>query len=213
MQAEGKHRPGIVSWLSRLKSEHLISQAQFRFVTTAVKYGDKDFFVDDVFSDSLSLNADLLTDLGDDWLSRIIDELDATEQLVKQLGYLAQSLAKAAGDSLGDDAGDGPSDAAKEQAYYQLDSPFRQWLLGIDPENGEMSEACDRWWERARRIVRNLGRELVEQSGPLAFIGREIKKKEKGKEVTRRYTAPEAYNSFLHHTATRQAMKGGEKNE
>lgn len=209
VQAEGKHRPGVVSWLARLKSDCLISRAQFRFKTTAVHYGDKDFFADDVFSDSLSLNAGLLTTLGEHWVSRIIGELETTEQLVQHLGYLAQSLAKAAGN----EQGEGPESAAKEQAYFLLDAPFRQWLEEIKPEQDEMSEVCDRWWEQAKRMIRDLGEKLVRQSGRQAFVGHVIKEGPKGKKVERRYTAPEAYNCFLRRTATRQALKGGEKHE
>jgi len=209
VQAEGKHRPGVVSWLARLKSDCLISRAQFRFKTTAVHYGDKDFFADDVFSDSLSLNAGLLTTLGEHWVSRIIGELETTEQLVQHLGYLAQSLAKAAGN----EQGEGPESAAKEQAYFLLDAPFRQWLEEIKPEQEEMSEVCDRWWEQAKRMIRDLGEKLVRQSGRQAFVGHVIKEGPKGKKVERRYTAPEAYNCFLRRTATRQALKGGEKHE
>lgn len=209
VQAEGKHRPGVVSWLARLKSDCLVSRVQFRFKTTAVHYGDKDFFADDVFSDSLSLNADLLTALGDHWVSRIIGELETTEQLVQHLGYLAKSLSKASGNK----QGEGPENAAKEQAYFLLDNPFRQWLEEIEPEQDEMSEVCDRWWKQAKRMIQGLGEKLVQQSGRQAFVGHVVKEGPKGKEVERRYTAPEAYNYFLWRTATRQALKGGEKHE
>lgn len=203
-QSEGNRRPGVVSWLARLITEDLISRSHYRFQTAGVKYGDKDFFVDDVFSDSLSFSAGLLIDLGADWVSRIIDEIEITERLVGQAGYLAQRIARAAGD----DDGGNQKNAAREQAYFRLDEPFRRWLESIDPEGDrEMREICEEWWDQAKRIVRDLGRELVEQSGPQAFVGRNVK--EKGKEDAHRYTAPEAYNRFLYFTSSREAMKGG----
>lgn len=193
-QSEAKHLPGVVAWLARLKSDNLIPRSHFRFQTAAVKYGDKDFFVDDVFADSLSFNADLLTTLGENWVNRIIDMIGKTEELVRQIGYLAQNLAKAAGDS----DGSSQKQAAQEQAYFLLDSPFRRWLEAIDPERDSINDTCTQWWEQAKIIIRHFGEELVNQTGPQAIVGRYVKEKEKGKDVERRYTAPEAYNRFLY---------------
>ncbi len=193
-QSDAKHPPGVVAWLARLKTDNLIPRSYFCFQTAAVKYGDKDFFVDDVFGDSLSFNADLLTTLGEDWVNRIIDMIGKTDDLVRQVGNLAQNLAKAAGDS----DGSSQKKAAQEQAYYLLDTPFRRWLEGIDPKRDSMNDACTQWWEQAEKIIRDFGKELVSQAGPQAIVGRYVKEKEKGKEVERRYTAPEAYNRFLY---------------
>ncbi len=197
---EGRHRSGVVSWLARLKAENLIPRPHFCFQTAAVKYGDKDFFIDDVFSDSISLNAGLLTALGADWVNRIIEELETTEKLTRQAGRLAQNLAKAAGNA----DGNKQKEAAIEQAYFRLDMPFRKWLEEIDPVRDEMVTVCDQWWEQAKSIVRGLGKEIVEQAGPQAFVGRTIRENKK----EQRYTTPEAFNQFLYYTSTRDALKG-----
>lgn len=202
-QAHDKHRPGIVNWLARLKERDFIPRLHFHFQTAAISYGTMEAVIDDVFSDTISFNADLLTTLGADWISRIIEEIETAEKLAEQAGRLAQDLAKASGSA----DGARQKDAAKEQAYFRLDMPFRKWLEGIDPAQDEMVEASDRWWRQARSIVRSLGKELVEQAGPQAFVGRVVTKD--GKE--RRYIAPQAYNSFLYHTSTRDALKGGSK--
>jgi CRISPR system Cascade subunit CasA len=204
VQNQGKRRPGIVNWISRLKSENIILFTHFRFLTASVKYGDKDFFIDDVFSDSISINAELLTELGSDWVSRIVAEIETTEQLVAQVGFLAKSLTIASG---GRD--DGHRNAAKEQAYFRLDVPFRKWLEEIDPINDEMREASDIWWKEEQRIIRRLGKELVDKFGLTAFIGRTVSEMN-GKKV-RRHTAPEAYNKFLYRTSNRETLKGGYK--
>ncbi|MDD2359857.1 MAG: type I-E CRISPR-associated protein Cse1/CasA [Syntrophaceticus schinkii] len=198
-QGNNERRPGVIGWLSRLKADNIITRTHFRFQTAAVKYGDKDFFVDDIFSDSLSFNADLLTNLGKNWVHRIINEINATDKLVDQVRWLAHNLARATGD------GDKESlkkkkNAAKEQAYFRLDAPFRQWLEGIVPERDSMEETCKQWREQARRIVRELGKELVTQSGPQAFVGRVVVDKKK-KNKKQRYTSPEAYNQFLIRTS------------
>jgi len=206
-QSEGKRRPGIVNWLARLEGEGWINRSRLRFQTAAVKYGDKDFFIDDVFSDTLSMSAGMLTKLGESWVGLIVDEIATADMLAAQVGYLAQNIAVAQGDR----DGANPRKAALEQAYFRLDAPFRQWLERIDPQRDEENkeEICDAWWEEEKTLIRALGRELVEQAGPRAFAGRTVKEK-KGEH---HYSAPEAYNRFLIHTASRQALKGGRKDE
>lgn len=199
---DSRKLPGIVEWLVELRKRDWISRAQFQFEITGVKYGDKDFFVDDVMQDSIAFNAGLLTAMGDAWMGRIVEEIQTIELLVNRVGRLAQDLAKAAGDSDGGHA----RNMAKEQAYYRLDLPFRAWLEGIDPAETEIDAACDAWWERARGIVRALGAELVHRSGANAFVGRTITENKR----SRRYTAPEAYNWFLYGTSSREALKGGQ---
>ncbi len=92
-----------------------------------------------------------------------------------------------------------------EQAFFRLDIPFRSWLEKIDPEKDEMGIVCDQWWEQAKSIVRILGRELVEQAGVRAIVGRVVTENKK----QQRYTAPEAFNRFLYYTSTRDLLKGG----
>ena len=48
--------------------------------------------INDVFSDSLSFSADLLSNLGEPWIKRIIDEIAVTEKLVYEIGRLALKL-------------------------------------------------------------------------------------------------------------------------
>ena len=208
LQAEGKRRPGIVSWLARLKYEGLLQEQKFCLRTTGVKYGDKDFFVEDTFSDSISMNTGLLGNSGEVWVGRIISELAITNQHVQQVGELAIRISKASG-GYNDDV----KNIAKEQAYFRLNSKFQVWLENIDPENDELDETCELWFEQSQKVVRGLGRELVEQAGPQAFVGREIKEKIEGKEVERRYTLPAAYNYFLARTANRESIGGGKNYE
>lgn len=208
-QGGSGRRPGVVSWLARLKSEGMIPSRHFQFQTAAVKYCDKDFFVDDVFGDAISFNADLLTGFGESWISRVLDEVAIADKLAEQAGQLAQNLAIAAGA----DNGWPLKMHAKEQAYYRMDLPFRRWLESIDPQDVSVGkeELCNLWWEQAKSIVRELGRELVNQTGPQAFAGRIITDEKKKKSY--RYTAPEAYNRFLYKTSSREALQASNMNE
>lgn len=194
--------PGLIGWLSRLTEEQMIPRTHYLFQIAGVKYGDKDFFVDDVFADSLVFSADLLTELGEGWVQRIIEEIETTDRLVDQVSQLALNLLKASGDS----SGSGQKNMAKELAYYRIDQPFRQWLNSIEPgrDGDKKEEICQVWWEKAQSIIRELGRELVNQTGPQSFIGRVVFDKKKNREY--RYTAPEAYNRFLLNTSSPDAL-------
>jgi CRISPR system Cascade subunit CasA len=202
-QSEGKHRPGVVSWLALLKGKKLIPLSHFRFQIAAVEY-NKNSSVKDLFSDSISFNAGLLTALGADWVNRILGEIETADMLAKQAGRLAQDIAKA----VGDNDGYTQRDAAEAQAYFRMDAPFRKWLEEINPERDEMNDICNQWWEQASRIVWGLGRELVEQCGPQAISGRVVEDKNKKKV---RHNTPLAYNLFQQSTSTREKLKGGQR--
>lgn len=206
---ESNRTPGIIRWLARLKSEQLIPRTHFCFMTAAVKYGDKDFFADDVFSDSITFSGEMLTALGESWVNRIIGEIETTDRLVHQVGQLARNLVKASGNA----ETSGPRNAAKEQAYYRINQPFRRWLASIDPQKDDdkKDELCNQWWEQAKGIIQGLGQEMVNQSGPQAFAGRVEKDERTGKEY--RYTAPEAYNRFIYRTSNRETLSRMYKKE
>ena len=201
-QSEGSHRPGLIGWLARLRNEGFLPHYQYKFQTVAVKFDSKKMSINDVFSDSLSFSADLLSNLGEPWIKRIIDEIAVTEKLVYEIGRLALKIAHASGAT--DKEGFEQRNLAREQAYFHLDMPFRRWLQNIRPEQDSMHAACTLWWEQEQRIIRDLGKELVKQAGPQAITGR-IKQDDKTKK-TYHYSAAEAYNQFLYKTSKREFL-------
>ena len=205
VQSENQRRPGVVNWLAKLMSEQRIIRKQFQFMTIGVAYGAKDCSLEDVFSDSITMNASVLKRLRNAWIHRISEELLVTSKLVEELGRLALNIRKAAGDK----GAEGQIEVLKEQAYFRLDQPFRRWLSNLDPETDDLDDVCDDWWRQARAITLELGRKTVDQAGAKAFIGRTVKEKRRGKEMQVKYSAPDAYNWFIKRTINRQALKGG----
>lgn len=172
-----KHTPGIVSWVSKLKAYELLDDEQLiKFCTSSAQYGDKDFFISDVFSDSLSFHKKLLEEANDGWRSAIADEVAKCDQLATAVYYLAKDLDSAMGESEGKSY-----KAAKEQLYFRIDVPFRNWLESIDSEWGtdKAEEDRERWRKTAQKIAVALGEEMVVNAGEDAFTGRIIK--EEGK--------------------------------
>lgn len=192
--AEGSHIPGVVLWTKYIKQMLPESRKLISFSIASVQYGDKDFFVNDVFSDSLTFHTDLLTEIGEHWRAKITDEIKKCDESAAALRFLAKDIELAAGSSEDTVLKRAVVERAREQYYYEIDLPFRNWLEGIDPNWGTDSEqkyrAIEEWRETAKRIALRIGQELVESAGTAAIVGRAIKDKKKY------YSAPDAYRYF-----------------
>ena len=191
----GRRKPGVVRWEELLQSgqgRQLDRRRMVCFRISGMKYGDKDFFVNDSFSDSLTFQAELLEALKKPWRTKITTEIGNCERAAKIVGHLAQNLALAAGGG-----GDADSESARAQFYFRIDQPFRRWLQSIDPELDDLDEKMAQWQEQAHQIAKELGRQMVEQAGTAAFVGHRIPDRN-NKEKSYLYTAPKAYNSFLY---------------
>lgn len=199
--AAGSHIPGVVLWTKYIKQMLPESRKLISFSIASVQYGDKDFFVNDVFSDSLTFHTDLLTEIGEHWRAKITDEIKKCDESAAALRFLAKDIELAAGSSEDTVLKRAVVERAREQYYYEIDLPFRNWLERIDPNWGADSEqeeqALCEWHETAKRIALRIGQELVESAGTAAIVGRTIEKeKKKGNKITVHYSAPDAYRYF-----------------
>ena len=200
VDGDSSRPPGIVRWITLLQNPAVccISRdtvVQFRIA--AVAYGDKDFFATDTFSDALSFHASLLDEKGLRWRNTITEEIGRCERLAYAVGVLATEIELAAGSKAKTF-----SQQAREQFYFVIDQPFRQWLYSIDPEWDEDEEehSLMAWREQAQKLARQMGTQLVEQAGTAAFVGRKVKRQGSGKKDSSDAvlcTAPKAYNHFI----------------
>lgn len=195
--AEGSHIPGVVLWTKYIKQLLPKSRKLISFSIASVQYGDKDFFVNDVFSDSLTFHTDLLTEIGEHWRAKITDEIKKCDESAAALRFLAKDIELAAGSAEDTVLKRAVVERAREQYYYEIDLPFRNWLERIDPNWEIVSEqeeqALREWHETAKRIALRIGQELVESAGTAAIVGRAVKDKN---DKERYYSAPDAYRYF-----------------
>jgi hypothetical protein len=63
-------------------------------------------------------------------------------------------------------------DKSNENAYYNLDMPFRAWLAGIDPKTDNIDDKTAEWLDNAERIIRSLGSDMAADAGIVAFVGK-----------------------------------------
>lgn len=233
-RASGDQPPGIVNWINRLRRRGIYCGGLLSLHVCGITYTNNTA-VEHIFSDSLRVNADLLTEAGEACYAQIISAIHDANRLVYQLVILMRKLSL----SRGDDVSSARLEDAVERAFFALDEPFRRWLAGIAPVKGDMSKAFSDWAKLARGIVRRLGREMVSSSGQKAFIGRELEQsprsegilhrqlqdfigegrqirlpKPSGDREKRLYTAAKAYSEFISGTAlpdVNQSKKEAEK--
>ena len=169
---------GVVRWFKNyLQGKNLIPRSfLLKTSITSVEYGDKDFFVKNVFSDSLTMHAELLSELGANWRAKIETEIDRCGKLANAIAYLAQNLYVASGgsDSKKDKHFSEIPNVVKSQLYYRFDLPFREWLRSIDPQIYDEKQKYDKqlkWQSTARRITELYAQELVSETADTAIIG------------------------------------------
>lgn len=189
------HQPGVVSWIAYLMESGALEEKFFcRFEIASVQYGDKDFFVNDIFSDSLTFNIGILTDAGIDCRILIENEISRCDKLADIIADFAKDLMKAAGGK--------PTSLctfAKEQYYYRIDGAFRKWMISVNPSQTqvEREDRREEWRKINLDIICELGQELAASQGQTAFIGRTVEE-DKGKtKVKLHYSVPEAQNRFI----------------
>ena len=192
--SEKERRPGVVSWCQLLQQKGFINAKRmitFRF--TCVRYdSSQSSSITDSFTDAISFHADLLIEQDKTWLQEINGQVHLIEEAAGALGDLAINLAKACGQREGDLQA--ASQQAKEQYYLAVDLPFRDWLRSLNSDQGteERRDLIIEWQRTAKRTALNIGMQLVEEKGDIAFVGRMVTDAKK----IRHYSSPEAYQWF-----------------
>lgn len=206
--------PGVVEWQRWLE---LPRNYVVNYCAVGIKYSKATPHgsVDEVFSDTLSLHLSLLGELGRAVRERIQDEIKRCEKLALAVSWLAIQLRRAKGGKDGSQkkiherqAGD----AAAAEFYYRIDVPFRQWLITLNADIDELTlyEYQCEWQNKSCQIAMELGQEMVEAAGPVAFAGRVFwdSQRDKGELIT----AANAFGKFRREINRNTVRRdGGEK--
>ncbi len=186
---DNNKRAGIIIWYNIISE---FFDRQLRTNVVSLVYDEKQATslpVKNIFSDSLTLHSALLSDLGRNWRSIIEDEIKKCEKLAGFTVYLAKDLYVASGgsNSSKDKHYNEITNTSKEQLYYRLDMPFREWLRNIDPDC-EKQKILNDWQKTAKNIALKYAEELVSEQPETAIIGHTIDGKI--------YSSPKALNEF-----------------
>lgn len=195
--------PGVVEWVRTLQHEYEYDdELQNRFFglwTVGIEAGGPPAnLIKNIFSSQLTITAQLLSEK--ELIGSVKNILDRTDKLVFCAGLLADDLAKA---SKSYDSRPRSNDReiagkAREEVYFRLDMPFRNWLTEYNTKN--YLEKDVEWLSEAKRIIRSYGNELVEQCGTSALVGRQDQNSgpdNSGTGDKNWITAAMAFNRFL----------------
>lgn len=190
---ERAKRPGIALWIQKLEKKRMIPRKLVHFRTVGARYDKKGASLVEVISDHVDFHIELLSELDASWVRMTEKQINLAERAAYWVGNLAENLVKAAGGT-----GKNAAETAKLAYYARLDLPFREWLLALDPQGGsEARERAERAWRRiGYDLTVRLGRELADQAGEAAFVGREVVEKKDGREEKRYYCTPKDFSNF-----------------
>lgn len=183
-------RPGILSWIDILNEEKMIESRPAFLKIASVQYGDKDFFVNNVFSDSLQVQASLISDMNAAWQEMIIRSVNFCDEVSSKIWNFAKDVNIASGGDYIPKDNKCPAavfaNKAKADFFSLMDSPFREWLCGLDPEIGiSIDDAEAEWKKECVRLAKKLGSEMISQIPAAAVFGK------------RNESAARSYNIFI----------------
>ena len=168
---DAKYRePGIVMWLSVLSDRDYLEPGSVTLRVTGVKYADKDFFVEDIIDDGMSVNRRLLSSVGEVWNIRISEVISKTEECAYAVGDLAKKIVGTGANSGDETLMKATAANARADFYYALDQPFRAWLSGVDPENDDIEEKMSEWLGILRRRSLSAGKNALRGRGINALV-------------------------------------------
>ena len=196
-------QPGIILWIKKLENLEWIKNYELNLRIVSVQYGDKDFFVTNVFSDSLQIHASLLSEMNEVWRNAVSDSIEFCDEISNKVWRLAQGINLAVGGSNKTKESKGTAgifaDHVKADFYNRMDSPFRRWLYGLAPEtdsDDELMNKREQWRHECVNIARELGNEIIRQAGTAAIFGR-TKSGSGDDKKSETFSAASAMNRFL----------------
>ncbi|MDR1447365.1 MAG: type I-E CRISPR-associated protein Cse1/CasA [Candidatus Ancillula sp.] len=128
--------------------------------------------VDDIVHDTLTINSALFGELSKELKKAVLDVLEITDNAVSTLKTLSSNIALSRG--MSGDTGKIRSQI-QEQAYFELDIPFRRWLQDFSEDKlGEEYKA--KWYKIAEDIIQKLADQMLNlaSASPCIWRKREI---------------------------------------
>lgn len=185
---------GSVSWIARLRLEGILDIPLVNFDVVGTEYGSMQSSISEIAADGITLNAEILTLLGQQWISDIVAVIGKADRLVWQLGILERDLLTAAGND-DEESKKGSSATVREEMFFSLDIPFREWLVSINPAQDNQVDVMNNWLDFTEEQLRKRANFLVQETGDRAFVGRTIK--DSKTDAIRIMSAPKAHDKFL----------------
>lgn len=174
--------PGVIEWVRTLLSQEIIDDERpVEICAPSVTYGDKDFFVTDVSSQTIRFFPDILMDAQSEWRDIIQSEVEKIDQLAFAEGIFAKEIALASGAS--PDIASTALTGASNQFYANIDQPFQEWISSIHPDEIEDLEQYEKilreWHRTAATIGYQTSKRYLSALRPEALLGKYVQDKKK----------------------------------
>lgn len=160
--------PGILNNLELLKSiDKKNNIIQINSISAIYgKNASSRVLVNELY-DNFKLELFVATDeLNDGWVGRINNVVDKTIYIVDKIfGPFVNNIMKVRKIKSSD-----YYYKYKENLYYSLDKPFRDWLASIDYEDNK-DKKTDAWYKELKKITISQAEKIVADSGPRDFTG------------------------------------------
>ncbi|MFE3758035.1 type I-E CRISPR-associated protein Cse1/CasA [Nocardia tengchongensis] len=161
--------PSLLEWMCRLLDDEVLDPAHLvRLHAVGMQYINNQSVIGDIFDDTIGFRVALLS-TNPALRTAAVNAVQVAENAIDALAGLAGNLAVAAGGEA-----DSARTHAREQGYFAMESPYRQWLATLHPDGA--IDVYDRGWQQlVRRAVEPLGRDFIASAGMPAWVGREIR--------------------------------------
>lgn len=178
--------PGVVKWLGKI--QNIIPVRLIKANSISIKSGANaaSRVLEDEIHDSIFFRDRILTDLSDNgWTFLINDEIDIIKQAInfalKNFGDKVHSIRNVRGDSI--------TKRLIQDAYFEIDKPFREWLRSINDIDNRDDKIIE-WRSIAKHEILEVARKLLAEGNNRDYIGIELSD---GKGYL---NLPIAYNEF-----------------
>lgn len=200
LNKDGGMQPEIILWIKLLEQEKILKIPYLNLRIVSVQYGDKDFFITNVFSDFLQMPASIIANQDDGWLQMVLDSVSFCDTISKKVWSFARDVNLASGGSNSTKESKGSSaffaENRKADFYQRIDTPFRRWLYTLNPETDDVEEKERAWRKECVGIARQLGNEIIRQAGTSAIFGR-AKSDAEDRKKSETVSAAKAMNRFM----------------
>lgn len=182
-----RHLPGVVRWIRILDNKVFDEDEPVHLKTIALQYGDKDFFINDFSSDTLTIYSSLLDEKEYTIQDEINHQIEKCQQAANAVNWLLNDLEIAGGGDI-----EKKTSKGNEIFYQKIDAPFRMWLLRFHGPVLQDPDAVKKLYEEWECIARNIALEIAYQAekdaSMQAYLGRST-----GKEDNKQfYSLPKA---------------------
>lgn len=206
---EGHRRPGIIDWQNKLVNENCLSKNLVTIVSVGLSYNrDASQMINDEIYDEINIHNEVLADVEEKngWVIRISNEIEKTKEVIENILRRFASEIK----QIRNLSSEGLVATVVQDAYFDIDLPFREWLSEIEFED-DKDQTVRIWREKLYQIIMNQAQQLLETAGKRDFIGLTIKSGSQ-----ERYTnieiAHNVFKSRLYYALLKQEGVNDERN-